>query len=193
MPKFGRTRSRQWPHIAGLCDGEELTIYGIAKKLGTRTGAIKSVLDSMEADGLLRVRSGERGQLYALTRSGRTALRAVDDAAPARLALPAGSRVLLVVDEGRTNYQGLLGRLAAEPELRWAARLDGLVRWLLVFGSGDAAVVDRASAVVEAAGGRPIVIRADEVMNAAQVREYAMRLSSGQAAVPEIVTGETTS
>jgi DNA-binding MarR family transcriptional regulator len=132
-----------------------MTIYGIAKALGTRTGAVKSVLDSMCADSLLRVRPGERGQLYALTSKGRAALRRADEAAPARIALPVGTRVLLVVDEGRAIAPGLLEQLADEPELRWSARLDGLIRWVAVFESSDAAVVDRAAALVEAAGGRP--------------------------------------
>jgi len=189
MPSVGRTRSKQWPRIAAVCDRDELTIYGIATKLGTRTGAIKSVIDSMQADGLLRVRRGTRGQLYGLTRAGRTALLAIDDAAVARSALPAGSRVLLVVDEGRTSTKEVLAALVEEPELRWAARLDGIARWLFVFAPGTATVVDRASEAVIDAGGRPIVIRADEVFNARQLADYAVGLSSGRASLAQTVTG----
>lgn len=161
-----------------------MTIYGIAKALGTRTGAMKSVLDSMCADSLLRVRPGDRGQVYALTSKGKAALKRADAAAPARVALPGGARVLLVVDEGRAVAPALLEQLADEPELRWSARLDGLVRWVAVFASGDAATVDRVAALVEAAGGRPIVGRADEVLNATQLRAYAQRIAArGRAAL----------
>lgn len=184
MPPVGQTRSERWPQIAALCEMEPRTIYGIAKALGTRTGSVKSVLDSMCADSLLRVRPGERGQVYTLTRKGKAALRRADAAASVRVALPAGARVLLVVDEGRAIAAGLLEQLSEEPELRWSARLDGLVRWMVVFGSADAATVDRVAALVEAAGCRPIVVRADEVLNATQLRAYARQVAaSGPAAL----------
>jgi DNA-binding PadR family transcriptional regulator len=171
-----RTRSRYWRQIAIAADRQPRTRYAIAKEIGTDGGALQSAFESMCSDGILRAKSGARGQTYSLTAKGRRLLAETDRAIDARKAVPGGARVLLVVDEGRAIAPDLLAELAAEPTLAWSLRLDGIVRWLAVFESDDATPVDRVAARVEAAGARPIVGRADAIFNADELLDYASQI-----------------
>lgn len=154
-------------------------MYAIAKEIGTEGGALQSAFDSMCSDGILRAKPGVRGeQIYSLTAKGKRRLAEMDRAVEARKALPDGARVLLVVDEGRSISADLLRDIAAEPTLAWSLRLDGVVRWMAVFESDDAAPVDRAAACVEAAGGRAIVGRSDAIYNAGELLTYATSVAT---------------
>jgi hypothetical protein len=160
-------------------------MYAIAKEIGTEGGALQSAFESMCSDGVLRAKHGPNGErLYALTAKGKRHLAETDRAADARKALPANAPVVLVVDEGRAISPELLNDLAAEPTLAWSLRLDGIVRWIAVFESDDAAPVDRVAARVEAAGARPIVGRADAIFNAAELADYAARIAALPRALP---------
>ena len=48
---------------------------------------------------------------------------------------------------------------------------------MAVFESDDAVSVDRAAALVESAGARPIVARADAIYNGTELLDYAERLT----------------
>lgn len=179
-----QTRSRYWREIAVAADRKPRSAYAIAKEIGTEGGAIQSAVESMCSEGLLRSKDGPRARIYILTPKGRRALADADRAVDARKALPGDARVLFVVDEGRSIAPDLLTELAAEPTLAWSVRLDGLVRWMAVFESDDAASIDRAAARVEAAGARPIVARADAIYNAVELRDYADKLAPLLRALP---------
>ena len=173
MARSRQSHSRYWRQIAIAADRQPRSIYAIAKEIGVDGGSLQSAVASMHAEGTLRARPGQRGQIYSLTSKGKRRLAEADRAVDARKAFPEGARVLLLVDEGRSVPPDLLRELAAEPTLAWSVRLDGIVRWVAVFESDDAVPVDRAAALVEAAGARPIVGRADAIYNASELLTYA--------------------
>ena len=182
MGQVRQSRSRYWKQIAVAADRQPRSIYAIAQEIGVDDGALQSAVASMRDEGTLRAKPGKRGQIFGLTAEGKRRLAAMDRAVQARHALPDGARVLLVVDEGRSISPELLHELAAEPTLAWSLRLDGIVRWMAVFESDDAAPVDRVAARVQAAGARPIVGRADAIYNAGELLAYATSLATRAAA-----------
>lgn len=149
----------------------------IASAMGVDPGSIRSLVASMRRESLLEeVATDARGVALKLTRQGRAALTKHQSAGGAAALLGAGERLVLVIDEGRGIAPDLLADVAADPSFRWAARVDGPVKWIASFGSGDAIAADRAANALARAGVRAVVGRSDVFFDAAGLAAFAARL-----------------
>ncbi len=179
MHKPGRIRSDRWRDIAILCRDEALTVPAIARAMQVEPGSIRSLITSMrEHDLLEEVASGARGRALKLTRHGRTELRKHEESGGVNALLGTGERLVFVIDEGRGMPADLLADLATDPSFRWAARVDGPVKWIASFGSGDAVAADRATNALIGAGARAVVGRSDAFFDAAGLADFAARLNA---------------
>ena len=86
--------------------------------------------------------------------------------------------MLFVIDEGRGIPAEVLAEVAADPSFRWAARVDGPVRWVASFGAGDAVASERAAHALTDAGARAVVGRSDVFFDAAGLADFASRLGA---------------
>jgi hypothetical protein len=111
-----------------------------------------------------------------LTRRGRLELTKHERAGGVEALLTPGERLVFVIDEGRGVPGEALGDLASDPNFRWAARIDGPVKWIASFGSQDAAAADRAANQLAAAGARAVVGRSDAFFDASGLADYAKQL-----------------
>jgi DNA-binding MarR family transcriptional regulator len=185
MFKPGRIRSERWFDIAVLCKGEALTAPAIAKRLGVQSGALKDLIASMAREGLLEhAASDARGQAWKLSRAGAAALRKAETTGAEAALLPTGERLLFIIDQGRAVPVPLLRQIASDPRVRWCARLDGQVRFVVSFGAGDATAVDRAQTILSDAGLQAVVARADEFFDRAQLERHVAALSRASLALP---------
>lgn len=174
MFKPGRIRSERWFEIALLCRKEALTVHAIAKRLDVQPGSIKDLVRSMLREGLLEPGTSDaRGKAWKLSRRGSAALRKAEEAGAQAALMPSGERLLFVIDEGRAVPSAVLRHLADDSRVRWCARLDGHVRFVVSFGPGDASAVDRAQALVSEAGLRALVARSDEFFTPAELHRHA--------------------
>lgn len=179
MHRPGRIRSDRWYGIALLCRDEPLTIPAIAAEMGVQPGSIQSLVGSMCRENLLEeADSGARGAAFRLTRRGRAELRKAQTTEAVEKLLPSGERLVFVTEDGHGIAAAALAQLASDPSFRWAARIDGPVKWIASFGAGDAVAADRAANVIVQAGGRAVVGRADTVLNADALTEYAGRVNA---------------
>jgi hypothetical protein len=145
--------------------------------MGVAPGSIRSIVTSMCIQGLLQeTKSNARGKALKLTPVGRAELRKHESTGGIGAILPTGERLVFVIDEGRGMPADLLAELAADPAFRWAARIDGPVKWIASFGSGDAAAADRAATTLVGAGARAVVGRADMFLDSSELVAYAAKL-----------------
>lgn len=178
MHKPGRIRSSRWRNIAILCRDEGMTAPAIARAMQVEPGSIRSLIVSMRDHDLLEeVESDARGKALKLTRHGRSELQKHQASGGIDSLLPTGERLVFVIDEGRGVPADVLAELAADPELRWAARVDGPVKWIASFGAGDAVAADRAANSLVAAGARAVVGRTDVFVDADGLASLAAELS----------------
>jgi DNA-binding MarR family transcriptional regulator len=178
MHRPGRIRTDRWYEVALVCRDEPRTIPAIARELGVQSGSIQSIVDSMQRDGLLeKAESDARGVAFKLTRRGKSELRKAQTTEQIERLLPTGERLVFVTEDGHGTAADALAQLAADPAFRWAARIDGPVKWIASFGSGDAGSADRAANALAQAGARAVVGRADAVFNAERLAEYAGRIA----------------
>jgi DNA-binding MarR family transcriptional regulator len=179
MHKPGRIRSERWSDIALLCRAEPRTVPAIARVLGVEAGSIQSLILSMKREELLEeVESDARGTSLKLTRHGRAELKKHEATGGVDALLGPGERLVFVIDEGRGISAEALADLAADPNFRWAARVDGPVKWIASFGSGDAAAADRAANALVDGGARAVVGRSDAFFDAPGLADFAERLAS---------------
>jgi DNA-binding MarR family transcriptional regulator len=179
MHKPGRIRSDRWRDIALICRDEAQTVPAIAKALGVDAGSVQSLIRSMRREDLLdKVETDTRGVALKLTKRGRAELKKHDPAGGVEALLTTGERLVFVIDEGRGIASATLAELAADPSFRWAARIDGPVRWIASFGSADATAADRAANVLAEAGARAVVGRSDAFFDAAALARFAERLGA---------------
>ena len=179
MYRPGRIRSNRWRDIALLCDGEARTVPSIARQMGVQAGSIQSLIRSMTNEDLLeQADSDARGVALRLTRHGRAELKKHQAIGGVKALLTPGERLLFVIDEGRGISAEALAGLAADPSFRWAARVDGPVKWIASFGSADPVAADRASLALSHAGARAVVGKSDIFFDAAGLADYAERLGS---------------
>jgi DNA-binding MarR family transcriptional regulator len=179
MYKPGRIRSDRWRVIAVLCAAEAHTVPAIAHAMGVEAGSIRSLVTSMKREGLLEeAESDSRGAALKLTRRGRTELKKHETSGGVDALLAPGERLVFVIDEGRGISSETLADLAAEPNFRWAARVDGSVKWIASFGLGDAVAADRAANSLVDAGARAVVGRSDAFFDAAGLADFAVRLAA---------------
>lgn len=177
MYKPGRIRSDRWRDIAALCAAEAHTVPAVARAMGVDAGSIRSLIGSMRREGLLEeAESDARGAALKLTRRGRAELKKHESSGGVDALLAPGERLVFVIDEGRGISSETLADLAAEPSFRWAARVDGPVKWIASFGSGDAVAAERAANSLVDAGARAVVGRSDSFFDAAGLAEFAARL-----------------
>jgi DNA-binding MarR family transcriptional regulator len=179
MHRPGRIRTDRWYEVALICRDDPHTIPAIASQLGVASGSIQSIVDTMcEEDLLEEAASSARGAAYKLTRHGKTELRKAQKTDEIERLFPAGERLVFVTEDGHGIAADALAQLATDPSFRWAARVDGPVKWIASFGSGDAAAADRAANVLVAAGARAVVGRLDAVLNADGLGSYATRVGA---------------
>lgn len=146
--------------------------------MGVEAGSIQSVIRSMRNEDLLEeADSDARGVALRLTRHGRAELKKHRSTGGVDALLAPGERLLFVIDEGRGISAEALADLAADPSFRWAARVDGPVKWIASFGSGDAVPADRAALALSVAGARAVVGKSDIFLDAAGLADYAARLA----------------
>lgn len=177
MHKPGRIRSQRWRDVALVCATEPRTVPAIARELGVRPGSIQSLIQTMKREDLLEeVESEARGAALKLTRRGRLELSKHERAGGVEALLTPGERLVFVIDEGHGIPREALADLASEPSLRWAARIDGPVKWIASLGPQDAAVADRAANQLVAAGARAVVGRSDAFFDAPALADYAKQL-----------------
>jgi hypothetical protein len=113
-----------------------------------------------------------------LTRRGQSELKKHEGAGGVDALLTPGERLVFVIDEGHALPGDTLADLASDPNFRWAARIDGPVKWIASFGSDDAIAADRAANKLVAAGARAVVGRSDAFLDAAGLADYATRLNA---------------
>jgi hypothetical protein len=178
MYRPGRIRTDRWYDVAVICRDRPQTVPAIAGKMGVPSGSIQSVVDTMQKEGLLSpTDSAARGAALGLTQRGKRELHKAETADKVEPLLLSGERLVLVTEDGHGLIPDALAQLAADPSFQWAARIDGPVKWIASFGSGDAAAADRAATAIAGAGGRAVVGRADAFFNRDSLAEYAARLS----------------
>jgi DNA-binding MarR family transcriptional regulator len=179
MHRPGRIRSDRWYNIALACRDVPRTIPAIAAEMGVRAGSIQSLIDSMRRENLLEEgQSDARGVALTLTRQGRAELRKAMSTDDVEQLLASGERLVFVMEDGHGITAEALAQLASDPSFRWAARVDGPVKWIASFGPGDAAAADRAANALVKAGARAVVGRTDAVLNAERLAQYADRLGA---------------
>jgi len=177
MYRPGRIRTDRWYEVALICRDEPRTIPAIASQLRVPSGSIQSIVDTMQHEHLLEeADSDARGVAFKLTRRGRTELRKAQTAEEVDRLMPAGERLVFITEDGHGIAAEALAQLAVDPSFRWAARIDGPVKWIVSFGSGDAAAADRAANALVDAGARAVVGRADAVFNPFQLAIYAAKV-----------------
>ncbi len=125
--------------------------------------------------------SAARGKALKLSRHGRAELRRHESSGGVDALLPSGERLVFVIDEGRGISPAALAAIAAEPALRWAARVDGPVKWIASFGSGDATAADRAANTLIAGGARAVVGRSDAFYDADRLAALANEMTGAEA------------
>jgi DNA-binding MarR family transcriptional regulator len=178
MYKPGRIRSPRWRDIAILCREQGLTVPAIAREMQVQPGSIRSLIGSMRRESLLdEVQTDARGTALKLTREGRAALGKRESIHGADSLLPSGERLVFVIDEGHGIPNAALATLADDPEFRWAARVDGPVKWIASFGSGDAVAADRAATALADSGARAVVGRVDGFFDAEALALVAARMA----------------
>jgi DNA-binding MarR family transcriptional regulator len=183
MYRPGRIRSDRWRDIAIFCR-EPRTVPAIAREMQVEPGSIRSLISSMCDEGLLKeAKSYARGKALKITPLGRAELRRHKATGGVDALLPTGERLVFVIDEGRGMPPELLAELAADPAFRWAARIDGPVKWIASFGSGDAAAADRAATALVGAGARAVVGRADVFLESSELVAYAAKLGRARRAL----------
>ncbi len=181
MYKPGRIRSPRWREIAILCRGKALTVPAIAQAMHVEPGSIRSLIASMKRENLLEEADSEaRGTALKLSRHGQAELRKHESSGGVDALLPAGERLVFVIDEGRGMPAKLLADLAADSAFRWAARIDGPVKWIASFGSGDAIAADRAANALVAAGARAVVGRSDVFVDAGGLASLASEMAGAE-------------
>jgi DNA-binding MarR family transcriptional regulator len=177
MHRPGRIRSDRWYEIALQCRDEPRTVPAIAHAMGVDPGSIQSLVGSMRRENLLgESESDARGVALKLTRRGRAELRKCHATDPIEQLLPSGERLVFVTEDGHGIAAEALAQLAADPSFRWAARIDGSVKWVASFGSGDAAAADRAANSLVRAGARAVAGRLDAVYDARGLIDFAARV-----------------
>jgi hypothetical protein len=135
QPRLGQ----RWRDVALVCAAEPRTVPAIARALGVQSGSIQSLIGTMKREDLLEeVASEARGAALKLTRRGRLELKKRESTGEVEALLTPGERLVFVIDEGRGLPGDALADLAADPNFRWAARIDGPVKWIASFGSKDA-------------------------------------------------------
>lgn len=186
MYKPRRIRSDRWRDIALLCSREPRTIPSIADAMRVKPGSIQALIRSMREENLLEeVESGARGVTLKLTQHGRAELKKHVDAGGVDALLSPGARLVFVIDEGRGVSPETLAQLADDPDFRWAARVDGPVKWIASLGSDNAVAADRAANTLVAGGARAVVGRADAFFDAKGLAEFAQRLTKRRRALTE--------
>lgn len=177
MHRPGRIRTDRWYEVALICRDDALTIPAIAREMRVASGSIQSIVNSMREEHLLEeAASDARGAAFKLTRHGKSELRKAQSTERINKLLPNGERLVFVTEDGHGIAAEAIAQLAADPSFRWAARIDGPVKWIASFGSGDAAAADRAANALVEAGARAAVGRADAVFDRAQLADYASRV-----------------
>jgi DNA-binding MarR family transcriptional regulator len=177
MHRPGRIRSDRWYDIALLCRDEPRTVPAIAHEMGVDPGSIQSLVGSMRRENLLgEAESDARGVALKLTRRGRAELRKCQVPEPIEQLLASGERLVFVTEDGHGIAAEALAQLAADPSFRWAARIDGPVKWVASFGSGDAAAADRAANSLVRAGARAVAGRSDAIFDARGLVDFAARV-----------------
>lgn len=178
MYRPGRIRSDRWRDIALICRDEALTVPAIARAMRVDAGSIQSLISSMRRENLLHeVGTNARGVALKLTRHGRDELKKHESAGRVAGLLGIGERLVFVIDEGRPMPSEVFAELAADPCFRWAARIDGTVKWIVSFGSGDAVAADRAANTL-GVGARAVVGRSDAFFDALGLAGYAEQLGA---------------
>lgn len=179
MHKPGRIRSERWRDIALLCRDEPRTVPAIARAMGVDPGSIQSLIASMRREDLLEgAETDARGAALKLTPHGQAELGRHEATGGVDALLPNGERLVFVIDEGRGMPSEVLAELAADPSFRWAARVDGPVKWIASFGSADAVAADRAANALVSAGARAVVGKSDTFFDAAGLADFAERLGA---------------
>lgn len=177
MYRPGRIRSDRWREIALLCAIEARTVPAIAHAMQVKPGSIQSLVRSMKVEGLLEeAESDARGNALKLTHRGRAELKKYEASGGVEGLLAPGERLVFVIDEGRGISADAIARLAADPSFRWAARVDGTVKWIASFGSADPVAADRGANVLVEDGARAIVGRSDGFFDAAGLADFARQL-----------------
>jgi DNA-binding MarR family transcriptional regulator len=178
MYKPGRIRSDRWRDIALLC-AEPRTVPSIAQVMGVDSGSIQSLVRSMKRENLLEeAETDARGVALKLTRHGRAELKKHESTGGVDALLGKGERLLFVIDEGRGISAQALADLAADPSFRWAARIDGPIKWIASFGPSNAVAADRAANELVGGGARAVVGRSDAFFDAAELADFAARLAA---------------
>lgn len=186
MHRPGRIRTDRWYEVALVCRDEPRTIPAIARELGVQSGSIQSIVDSMQREKLLEEAESEaRGIAFKLTRHGKSELRKAQTTEEIERLLPTGERVVFVTEDGHGVAAEALAQLARDPEFRWAARIDGPVKWIASFGSRDAVAADRAVNALVAAGARAVTGRSDAVFDGDQLAAFAAKVGGKSSAAIE--------
>jgi DNA-binding MarR family transcriptional regulator len=184
MYKPGRIRSDRWYEIALLCRDVPRTRPALAREMGVNAGSIQEIVKSMKREQLLEEAESEaRGVALKLTRHGRAELRKAQATEEVEHLFPTGERLVFVTEDGHGVAGEALAELAHDPTFRWAARVDGPVKWIASFGSGDGAAADRAVNTLVAAGARAVSGRSDAVFNGDQLAEFAARTAARPRAI----------
>lgn len=188
----GRIRSPRWRDIAFICRDEPKTVSAIAKEMNTERGSIQSLIRSMKSEKLLKVAASDaRGVALLLTDKGHAELDKVASTGGADTLLRGGERLVFVTDEPRgVPLAHELGKLSADPDFRWAARLDGQVRWIVSFGTGDAVAADRAVDSLRASGATAIAGRSDAFFDAEELALFAASVASPPRATRKLTRGQ---
>ena len=177
MYRPGRIRSDRWRDIALLCQTKPLTVPAIARAMGVEPGSIQSLVTSMRRENLLDEASIDtHGLALKLTRHGKTELKKHEDVGGVDALLQPGERLVFVIDEGHGISAEALAALASDPSFRWAARIDGTVKWIASLGSGAAIAADRAVNTLASDGARAVVGKSDAFFDAEGLTRYADQL-----------------
>jgi hypothetical protein len=145
---------------------------------------VTTVIKSLVSEGILRETTvpHTRGHAYELVEKHRFSLLSSIASEAPRGQLEPERRLLLIATRDAAAFARGVARIAVDPVVLWAARVDGPARLLVVLRSDTTAQreqIDRLEAALNDEGLDCIQLRIDHVMELDELTKYARLLKPG--------------